>query len=95
MNRDSNSKFSQGLGSVRDPKIRYVLLPTFFIFIGFLLTRFIGLGNTGSICDESEPPVCKMTNMGILSTIVGVIIITFSSWFIWSHRSSWDSNIMR
>ena len=38
----SNSRFSQGLGSVRDPKLRYVLLPVFFMFMGFLLTRFVG-----------------------------------------------------
>jgi hypothetical protein len=87
----SNSRFSQGLGSVRDPKLRYVLLPVFFMFMGFLLTRFVGFGDVGKSCDDSDPPECKMTNLGLASVLVGLFTILFSMWFAWKNRHRWTN----
>jgi hypothetical protein len=87
---NTNSRFSQGLGSVRSPEIRYVLMPVFFIIIGFLLTRFVGFGIVGKSCDESDPPKCKMTHIGIVSAISGLFIMLFSCWFIWKNKYRWS-----
>jgi hypothetical protein len=89
---NSNSRFSQGLGSVRDPKMRYVILPVFFIFIGFLLTRFVGFGKVGQTCDNSDPPECGMTTVGLISVLTGILSILVSMWFMWTNRHRWSPN---
>ena len=87
---NTNSRFSQGLGSVRSPEIRYVLMPVFFIIIGLLLVRFVGFGDVGKSCDESDPPKCKMTHIGIVSAISGLFIMLFSIWFVWKNKHRWS-----